>query len=188
MSAVSIKEVEQDRRNDAEHFGRLPPSNVAAGRKVHTGLETTQDGNRQPPQPLSRAKRRELLRRARDKENFRAYLRDTLRSPVFRFVPVEIADQETITRPPDPRRVVVVVERKIFRTLLSEENQVWVDIYKRNDERRSFRPATASDENILQSKYPFLSFAWFDGPLSIDCVGEWVDGEWKLVSVFDPYA
>lgn len=188
MSRVSILDVEQDRFNDAAHFGLLRSSNVARGRKVHTGLETTQETRLEPPRPLSESRRQELLRRAREKEKTRTDLRNMLRSPVIEIAPVQETQPHEFDRKSEPPRVVVVVERTLLTTLLSGKPQIWLNIYQRNDKRRSCRPPTFSDQSVLQSKYPFFFLPWYDAPSSVDCLGAWIDGEWSLLNVFDPFA
>lgn len=188
MSRVSILDVEQDRRNDAAHLGLLPPLNRARGIKVRTGLETTQDICTEPHPPLSDSRRKDLIRRALEKENTRTFLRKSLQFPLFKFAPVQTTTQKIFNPAPKPRRVVVVVERKIVKTLLSGKSQVWLTIYKRDDERCSCRPPTLSDRSALCSKYPLFFFPWSDVPSFLDCVGEWRDGEWNLLNIFDPYA
>ena len=187
MGNVSQLEHEQDRRDDAVHLGLLPESNVPRGIKVRTGLETTQGQNQKQTEP-SEARRRELTRRALEKKSFRNRASNEEWLPAFLAIYSSAGRQVVEKAPAPPRCVVVVVERKVVVTLMSRKPQAWLDIYKRNEKRNSSRPPSFADRNVLESKYPLFFLPCADGPSSIDCLAEWVNGEWNLLEVFDPYA
>lgn len=185
MGQVSTLEVEEERRAEAAHFGLLPPVTARSLFRVRTSLETTQD-----PGP-NRSKKRlpgvdivPLLRRARDKAAQRNHAST---ANMWRWPKMLRVDTNATNPTPFPsRRSVVVVERVAHRAL-NGRSELWLKIRKRNDERLSQRLPTSSDKELLETTYPHFFAPYSSDLRQVECLAEWLNGEWYLAQIFDPF-
>ena len=188
MSRVSILEVEDERRNDAMHFGWLSSQNSAKGRRVLTGLEATQSPASQQTRELSEAQRNDRIRRTLKKEKDRDDFKRA-QDPAWFLKPIlsELTTLREVKATPEPHRVVVVVER-VIHTPLDGSRDIWLKISKRNDSRLCQRVPNLSDRRVLTSKYSHFFSIWLNEPPFVDCLAEWTNDEWCLLEIFDPYS
>jgi hypothetical protein len=86
-----------------------------------------------------------------------------------------------------PHRVVVVVERVIHKPFIGKQ-EIWLKIYKRNDNRLSQRIPNYIDRRVLLAKFSCFFSVWSNEPSTVDCLAEWRGNDWVLVEIFDPWA
>ena len=186
MGQVSQLEVEDERRNEAAQLGLLPILPTCRRLRVHTGLETTQRPSPRETPPIRTSRHDHYVRKKANTRNWAAneawlpHFFDTIVSP-------STTSEQEAKNAPVPRRVVVVVERVIHRPFIGEQ-EIWLKIYKRNDDRLSQRIPNYIDRRVLLAKFSRFFSVCSNEPSTVDCLAEWRGDDWVLVGIFDPCA
>jgi hypothetical protein len=185
VGQVSQFEVEQERRNEAMFFGFLPERDISYGRRVRTGLETTQRANPQGNISTYRASHssRRMNATTRKWAANEIWLRDFFHT----ILPPPSSDEIQSKSKSVPRRVVVVVERVVHKPFIGCP-AIWLKIYKRGDGRLTQRPLNFVDREIFNTRYPNFFSVWQSEPSTIDCLAEWRGNDWLLIELFNPWA